>query len=150
MKSKIKNYFHLIAPFLIVLIGRMYLYSCTVKRITPFLIFDTLTVLFNESKSQKSISIKSHQENWTETISPVAEWITTQKEENSLIIQVEANTGFQSRKGEIIISAGELTEKVEIEQLGEAKEILLSDEIFTLSSDGNEIRLQVVEIGRAS
>lgn len=144
MKSKIKNSFHLIAPFLIVLIGSLDFYSCTDKSITPFLTVDPQTVLFNASKSQKSISIKSHPENWTETISPVAEWITTQKEENSLIIQVEANTGFQSRKGEIIISAGELTEKVEIEQLGEAKEILLSDEIFTLSSDGNEIRLQVV------
>src|SRR5690625_3701023 len=103
MKSKIKNSFHLIAPFLIVLIGSLDFYSCTDKSITPFLTVDPQTVLFNASKSQKSISIKSHPENWTETISPVAEWITTQKEENSLIIQrSEEHTSELQSRGHIV------------------------------------------------
>lgn len=114
------------------------------EKIPPFLTVEIKNVNFDASASSRDIPVKTNEENWSVNISADADsWIEALRRGNNLRIVVTENVQSASRRAEIKIVAGSLSEMVIVEQLGTEPAILLSSDIFTVSADGEDIALEV-------
>lgn len=112
--------------------------------IPPFLTIDTKNVNFNSVASAREIDVKTSSEDWTAIVQSGAQsWVEAIRRGSTLKIVVSENRELNSRKAEIKVVAGNLTETIIVEQLGTEPAILLSFELFTLSADGEDISLEI-------
>jgi hypothetical protein len=125
-------------------LGLFYDCSDTSTKEPPTLTVKEKSLTFDAGKTQRSISIVTNVDSWTFAVQPeAADWLSAIKSGNSLVIAVKENTEMESRSGQIMISAGNLTETVTVEQIGQAPAILVSSEIFTVEAEGGDIDLEI-------
>ena len=139
---KYNKFFLFVLPLFLSLL----FYGCsdTPSEEPPTLTVKEKNITFEAGQSQRSISITTNIDSWTFAIQPDAkDWLSAIKSGNNLIISVKENTEMESRRGTIIISAGNLTETVTVEQIGQAPAIIVSSEIFTVEAEGGEIDLEI-------
>ena len=133
-------------PFLFVVFLTGILFSCADKEeaIPPFLTVDTKTVNFNAAASILDVPVKTSIEDWTATVRPDgASWIEATRNGSILHIVVSENKGSDTRRGEIKIIAGKLSEAIVVEQLGKEPAILVSAEIFNIPVNGGDLTLEI-------
>lgn len=122
----------------------MVLNGCEEKGEPPFLTIENTSVNFNFGSSMRNITVKTNVENWTATVQPSAQsWISATPYGSMLKITVEENRQPGTRKGEIKVAAGNVTETITVEQLGMEPAILLSSDDFTVPVDGGKLQLEV-------
>jgi hypothetical protein len=131
---------------IILIIIQFFNYGCSEKQdeIPPFINVEKKSVHFNSSTSVIEITVKSSVADWSVIVEPNAtSWLEATVRGNSLVIVVGENKEFASRKANLTIIAGDLSETVVVEQLGTEPSILLSNESVTISSDGGEVDLEI-------
>ncbi len=127
-----------------VILMAMVLNGCEEKGEPPFLTIENTSVNFNFGSSMRNITVKTNVENWTATVQPSAQsWISATPYGSILKITVEENRQPGTRKGEIKVAAGNVTETITVEQLGMEPAILLSSDDFTVPVDGGKLQLEV-------
>lgn len=122
------------------------LLACSEKeeKILPFLTITQKEVNFSSDAATSDVTVKTSADNWTSNVKSDAQsWLTANKAGSKLSITVTANSGSDLRKGEITVTAGQLTETITVEQLGREPAILVSPEIYTMADDGDEFLLEI-------
>lgn len=140
MKHKL-SFLALIVMLLIATLG-----ACSDKdeSVTPFLTIDNKILNFSSEATSKDIDIKTSVEQWQASIEGSASsWLSTSRQGSKLKISLTENTNQDSRKGTINVTAGTLSETIEIEQMGIAPAILLGSEIYTVKADGESINIEI-------
>ena len=120
--------------------------SCSDKtdETPPFLTIKPEKINLASTASQTVVNISTNAITWSATVSPSAsDWLTIQKSEMNITVFVTENTHDNTREGEITIKAGELTEVVEVVQMGQTPVILVSSNIYTVSADGDVLTLEI-------
>ncbi|MDD4777222.1 MAG: M60 family metallopeptidase [Fermentimonas sp.] len=123
-----------------------FVFSCSDKTddTPPFLTIKPDKVNLTADASEAVINISTNALSWDASVSPSsAGWITIQKSKNSIGVSVSENSDDDSRAGEITVKAGDLTEVVEVVQMGQTPTILVSSNIFTVSADGDVFTLEI-------
>lgn len=109
-----------------------------------FLTIDDKKITLGTEADSRNIPVKTNVDDWTaHAVGESAGWIVATRHGSSLRINISANDGRDTRKGEVKVVAGNLSETIEVEQLGIAPAILLSSEIFTLSPNGGDVRVEI-------
>ncbi|RNC63845.1 M60 family metallopeptidase [Proteiniphilum sp. X52] len=127
-------------------ISFLFFTACSEKteNIPPFLEIGNKTVSFNNTPSSREVTVKCHTDDWKATVSENAiSWLKATPQSRLLRISADENKDLDVRKGEIIITAGNLNGTIVVEQLGKDPAILLSAETFSLSADGGTMELEV-------
>lgn len=130
----------LMALFVIALTG------CSDKdeNVPPFLTIDTKTLNFSSDATSRDVPIKTSIEQWQATVSSNASsWLSATRQGSQLKVSLTQNNDQDSRKGTITVTAGSLTETIDVEQMGVAPAILLGSEIYTVNADGEAIDIEV-------
>lgn len=120
--------------------------SCSDKdeKVPPFLTIDNKTLNFSSDATSRVIDVKTSIDQWQASVgSSASSWLSTSKQGSKLRISLTENTEQDSRKGTITVTAGTLSEIIEVEQMGVAPAILVGSEIYTVSSDGESINLEI-------
>ena len=120
-------------------------FSCSDKDDTPpFLTVKPERLHLASTASQAVVNISTNAVEWSATASPSASgWLTIQKREKDITVSVTENLDENTREGEITIKAGNLTEVVEVVQMGQTPVILVSSNSFTVSADGGMLTLEI-------
>lgn len=121
-------------------------FSCSEneEKIPPFLTIEPKTISLSDAAATKDITVKTNSESWTAHVQDAANtWLETKSNGNLLRIIIAENKGEGSRKGEIKITAGNLSESIIVEQMGSAPAILLSSNFYSLSANGGDILFEV-------
>ena len=132
-------------PLILFVVG-MIAFSCSDKEETvpPFLTVDTETVNLTNEATTKEITVKTSAQSWSATVQGDAgSWLQVKQSGSKLVITATANEESGTRKGEIRVTAGKLSETVTGEQMGIEPVILLAPEIHTMSDDGETFILEV-------
>ncbi len=141
---RFKQFLFFFATISMVIFMAVVLNGCEEKGEPPFLTIDNTSVNFNFGSSMRNIAVKTNVENWTATVQPSAQsWISATPYGSMLKITVEENREPDTRRGEIIVAAGNVTETITVEQLGMEPAILLSSDDFTVPVDGGKLQLEV-------
>lgn len=112
--------------------------------IAPFLSVRPQTINLQSGSTTYDLSVKTSFDDWSETVDSDAQmWLKTSRSGSTLKIDVSENNNAASRKANIKIVAGSLSESISIEQLGIESNILVSSDIFTVSPDGEQIELKI-------
>ena len=139
---KTQPFKHLIILIIILLFN----YGCSEKqdKTPPFITVEKKSVHFNSLTSVTEITVKSNVADWSVFVeSNATSWLEANVRGKSLVIVVDENREFTSRKADVTIIAGDLSETVVVEQLGTEPSILLSCESVNISSDGGEVDLEI-------
>ncbi len=123
-----------------------FLFSCSDKTddTPPFLTIKPEKLNLTANASQTVVNISTNTVSWSAAVSPSAsDWLTIQKSDKSISISVSENLDDDAREGKITIKAGELSEVVEVVQMGQTPAILVSSNIFTVSADGDVFTLEI-------
>lgn len=142
---KIKSIQKSLLSIFILLLGLLFV-SCkdAQDNTPPFLTIAQKTVNFSSESATSDVVVKSSADSWTPNVKPDAQsWLSAKKAGSKLSITVTQNSGSETRKGEISIFAGQLSETVTVEQLGREPAILVSPEIYTMADDGGEFLLEI-------
>lgn len=136
--------FHLI---LVIAVG-IATFSCSEKiedNIPPFLTIEpSKTVNFTDAASTKDITVKTNAQSWTADVQGDAKtWLEVRTHGSSLSIVVPKNKEEGSRKGEIKIVAGTLSETITVEQMGSVPTILVSSSTYSLPATGGAITFEI-------
>lgn len=135
----------IIAKFALVIMIGMMAFACNEKeeKTPPFLTVEpTKTVNFSNIASTKDLTIKTNAESWTAEVQGDAKtWLEARNNATSLRIIVSENKQEGSRKGEIKIIAGTLSETITVEQMGTTPAILVSSSVYSLPAAGGTISL---------
>lgn len=121
-------------------------FSCsdTEETIPPFLTIENKTINLDADATSRTISIKTSVESWSAaTVGDATLWIQTSKNGSNLHINISDNNQQGTRKGEVKVTAGPLSEIITIQQMGLKPEILLSSKIYTLSENGGDVLLEI-------
>ena len=103
------------------------------------------TVNFETIASSREILVKTNIEDWTTTVQGDAvSWLEARRYGSTLRITANENKGWDTRRGEIKVAAGNLSETIIVEQLGVAPAILLSAEAFTVEANGGEMAIEII------
>ena len=139
-----KNNYSLLT--LLLLVVTLAFASCSDKdeKVPPFLTIDNKTLNFSSDATSREIDVKTSIDQWQASVgSSASSWLSTSKQGSKLRISLTENTEQDSRKGVITVTAGTLSESIEVEQMGVAPAILVGSEIYTVSSDGESINLEI-------
>lgn len=131
--------------FILFIIGIM-TFSCSDKEedIPPFLTVEPKTISLSDAATTKDILIKTNAASWTADVKNDANtWLKTSSNQNLLRIIIAENKGESSRKGEIKITAGNLSETIVVEQMGSAPAILVSSNFYSLPVNGGDILFDI-------
>lgn len=132
--------------FILILIAGIVIFSCSEKeeKIPPFLTVEAKTVNFSNVAATKELTVKTSAESWTATLQGDAtSWLQTTQNGNTLRIIASENRGENSRKGEIKVVAGTLSETITVEQMGTTPAILVSTGNYTLPANGGDIAFEI-------
>lgn len=93
------------------------------------------SVDFDQEPGNKLVVVATNQMEWDFYTDASAEWLKATKTAEGLEIAVEANLGSDVRKSIVMISAGNIRQKVEVTQLGTAPifEASISEAMFTVT-----------------
>lgn len=113
---------------------------------------DALTVTSNKAEVKAEggtvqIEVKSNVEYTYEIEESAREWITAASSRvlttSSIALNVTKNNSFDKREGRITIKSADLTETVTVYQAGEEKAIVLSQNEYTVGSEGETITIEI-------
>lgn len=142
---------HLLSRYIALLTIILYgftVYACSDKNddggstSNPFLQIDNATVNFEEDGSSVTIPVKANTK-WECTVPSDAGWCKVNQQNNSLTITVSDNDQKGVRKTTLLVTAGTITQKVEVAQLGWGKAILLSASSATVGAAGGTVTVEV-------
>ena len=110
----------------------------------PFLEVKTTAVGFDaEGSESREISVSSNVEWRAETRDDGKTWCHPRREEDRLVITVDASSEKESRQTEVTVIAEQLQKKVTVSQLGWGKAILLSSDKETTLAIGGAVTVEV-------
>lgn len=134
-----------VRSILLCILCSSFIFSCSDKDDTPpFLTVKPERLHLASTASQAVVNISTNAVEWSATASPSASgWLTIQKREKDITVSVTENLDENTREGEITIKAGNLTEVVEVVQMGQTPVILVSSNSFTVSADGGMLTLEI-------
>lgn len=114
---------------LVSLVGLLFpIWGCEDKvAAEPMLSLSETLLNCSQEAAQYELQVKSNVD-WTATVPDGVSWCVASNLGNKLLVDLEENTGLDSRETEIMVTAGPLVEKVGVKQLGERPDILFEKE----------------------
>lgn len=92
-------------------------------------------LVFESPAGEKSLTVISSDDQWTATPAAGASWCRLVPDGNRLAVKIDQNNSEGSRRTEITLSSGELTNTVSVMQLGSQKELLVAPEQLEFDGD---------------
>lgn len=89
-------------------------------------------ILVAKDAASKSISVTTNQDNWSYYAAEEGQWITLNKEGNSLKVDVAANTTAKERQSIVLVTAGGIQKRLVVKQTG-------GDAAFSIDMEGDKL-----------
>ncbi|MDY3914444.1 MAG: BACON domain-containing protein [Phocaeicola sp.] len=89
-------------------------------------------ILVAKDAASKSISVTTNQDNWSYYAAEEGQWITLNKEGNSLKVDVAANTTAKERQSIVLVTAGGIQKRLVVKQTG-------GDVAFSIDMEGDKL-----------
>jgi hypothetical protein len=120
------------------------LFACSEPEISFFLTVEEQSVDLRAETAAQDISVVTNADSWTATVQSSAQsWLEARQIGASLRIIVAENPDFGTREGEILITAGDLSQLVTVRQMGQAPAILVTPNSSLISADGGDVTLRI-------
>lgn len=111
--------------------------------ITPTLEVGSKTVYIGEEAMTRTVTVTSNME-WTASVASDGQaWCRVDVQSDRLVISMDENTEKNIRKTSVKVSAGQLTETIQVAQLGWGKGLLVSPKNLPVKPVGEEFTFEV-------
>ncbi len=135
-----KKIFLSISSILILLVG---LISCdkNLQEVASLELANEETIVFDAAGGQKAIRLTTNQTYWV--ASPNVGWLQVNQEDNSFTITSEPNPGTAARKGEVLVTAGEISKRILVEQASAEDVLFVSTDKVNSEQFENKVTITV-------
>lgn len=89
-------------------------------------------ILVAKDAASKSVSVTTNQDDWSYYAAEEGQWITLNKEGNSLKVDVAANTTAKERQSIVLVTAGGIQKRLVVKQTG-------GDAAFSIDMEGDKL-----------
>ena len=110
---------------------------------TPFLELAETSLVCTQQAGTYEVGVKTNVA-WQASVPSSGGWCTTGGSEDLLVVNVAENTGMESRTTEITLSGSGVEDKLTVQQLGEAPDILLEKERIDLNYGDTLVNIKVL------